>query len=165
MALGGEVDHCLGLFLLKESFHRCPVADISPHKAKAGMVHHRDQGSQVSRIGQLIQTDYLVLRVMFEPIEDEVAPDESGSAGNQQRHVCPSPWFSVLTIPQQGGSGKEKFSFTVGKTTPLDVRQKRTPPPPAHHIPPRYAPGLVPAPGCLGPRPCRRPAGRAADST
>ena len=42
---------------------------------------------QVTGISQRIKIDNLVIRMVFQPITDEIRTDESGAAGNEQLHI------------------------------------------------------------------------------
>ena len=103
MTLGGKVDDRVGPFLSQKSVHRLTVTDVPLHKAEAGMFQHRGQGGPVSRVGQPVQADHPVLRVVFDPVKDEVAPDESGSAGDQQRHAAP---LLAISSPNHTPTGR-----------------------------------------------------------
>ena len=57
MALGGKVDHNVGVLFLKELIHRGPIADIRLDEAELRIFHGLSQSLQVARIGQLVQAD------------------------------------------------------------------------------------------------------------
>ena len=82
-----EVYDDVRLLLLEELVYALSVADVELHKAEVLFVHHRSKGRKIPRIGQGIQADDSVLRVFLELVEDEVASDESGTAGHNDGHV------------------------------------------------------------------------------
>ena len=86
MTLRGEVDHNIGFLLLKELVHRLPIADIRPHKAEVGVVHHASECGEIPRIRELIQAHDAVIGIFPEHMKDEVTADKSGTAGHDDRH-------------------------------------------------------------------------------
>ena len=88
MALGGEIHHHVRVFFLKELVHALPVADVQLHEAEVGVIHDRGEGGQVARVGQLVQTHDAVVRVLAQHMEDKIASDKSGAAGNDDGHKC-----------------------------------------------------------------------------
>ena len=86
MALRCEVDHNIGVFLLKELVDGIPVTDVDLAEAEVGVLHGRFQGGQVARIGQAVHAHHPVLRVIFQQIVNEVAADKAGTAGHEVNH-------------------------------------------------------------------------------
>jgi len=70
------------MFFLEQGKHGVPVANVRLHKAEVGIVHHGLQGGQVAGVGQLIQADDAIVRVLVQHMEHEVAADETGAAGH-----------------------------------------------------------------------------------
>ena len=82
MALRREVDHDVRMLLLEQLIHRLPVADVRLHKAEIRVVHDALQGAQVSGIGQLVQTDDPIIRILPQHVENKIASNKTGSAGD-----------------------------------------------------------------------------------
>ena len=85
MALCGEIHHHVGLFFFKQPIGEVPVRNVSPHEGEARLLPDGREGLEVPRIGELVQTDDLVVR-MGQLVIDEIAPDKSGSAGDDDLH-------------------------------------------------------------------------------
>ena len=86
VALRSEIHHHVGLFLFKQLIDEVPICDISPHEGEAGLLPDGREGLQVPRIGELVQAEDLVVR-MGQLVIDEIAPDKSGSAGDDDLHT------------------------------------------------------------------------------
>ena len=54
MAIGREINHLIGLFLLEELVNCLAVGDIDFGKAEILSVHHGCQRLQIAGIGQLV---------------------------------------------------------------------------------------------------------------
>ena len=111
MALGGEVHHHVGVFLLKQVIDSLAVTDVRLHETEVGLVHDALQRGQVSGIGQLVHADNTILRVLVQHIENEVAADKPGAAGDDDGHSCSSskigdgilqPRGSLILLGQDG---------------------------------------------------------------
>ena len=86
MGFRGEIDNHFRMLFLKQGENGFPVADVRPDKAETGIVHNRFQGGQVSRIGELVQADNPVFRILVQQVKDIVGTDEAGAAGNDGGH-------------------------------------------------------------------------------
>ena len=86
MRLCGKIYDDIRLLFFKKLINALSVTDIELDKAKIRLVKNRCQGGQVSRVGQLIQADDSVLRVLFHLIENKIASDKSGPAGYDNVH-------------------------------------------------------------------------------
>ena len=82
MALGREVDHRRGP-LLGEDPGRPAVRDVAEHEGEAGVVEDVRQVLQATGIGELVEHDDPG-RGLRESEPDEVATDESGTAGDER---------------------------------------------------------------------------------
>ncbi len=84
--LGGEVDHDIDLVLAQQRLDQLAVADVAVHEGD----RFQDVGEVLAaaRVGQGVQGDHLVSRVVLTPVADEVRPDEPGGPGHQQRRHC-----------------------------------------------------------------------------
>jgi len=70
------------MLLFKEAIHRLPVADIHLHKAEIRLIHDRCQGRQISRVGQLVQTDDTIIRILLHHVKYKIRTNKSGAAGD-----------------------------------------------------------------------------------
>ena len=112
MALRREVDYNVGVFFFEQPVNRFPVADIRPDKAEAGILHHGSQSTEVSRVGQLVQAYDPVVRILFHHVENKVASNESGAAGNNDRHFALSFISGVGPgLPPPGSSAGRRGIF------------------------------------------------------
>lgn len=93
VALRREIDNDVWVLLLKEAVDGLAVADVRLDKAEIRVIHHRCKRGEVARVGQLVQTDNAVVRVFSQHVEDEVASDESGTAGY---YNCVNHMLSLL---------------------------------------------------------------------
>ena len=82
MAFRRKVDHHIRVFFLKQRVNRATIGDIPFYKGETGIFHHRFQGFQIARIGQLVQTDDLILRVLIQHIKNKVTANKAGTAGD-----------------------------------------------------------------------------------
>ena len=53
-----------------------------------GVALQRRQGFQIAGVGQLVEVDDGLVG-LGQPVEDEVAADETGTAGDEDGHACP----------------------------------------------------------------------------
>ena len=90
VALRREVHQNIGMLLLKELLHRRPVGNIGLDEAEVFMLHGLVQRRHVARIGQAVQTDNAVLRMILQLKINEIAADKAGAAGHDDRHACSS---------------------------------------------------------------------------
>ena len=65
MRLRRKIDHDIRLLLLKELFHRFPVANVGFDKAEIRLVHHARKRREIAGISELIQAHNAVLRIFF----------------------------------------------------------------------------------------------------
>src|SRR2546428_7561657 len=100
MRLGGKVDDRLNAMLPRHSVHESPIADIPVNKGVARMPLDGSQVFQIAGVAEGIKIDHL--RVFpSEEKADEVRPDESRSAGDQNPH-SPHPYsVRLFTIQRQ----------------------------------------------------------------
>ena len=81
-----EVYNHIRMLLLEELVDCFAVSDAFFYKTEIWIVHDRSQGREIAGIGQAVQTDDPVIRVFFQHVENEVASDKSGTAGNDNIH-------------------------------------------------------------------------------
>lgn len=82
VAFRGEVDDVVEMLLLEELVDRLAVADVRVDEAEIGFVENRFEGLHVAGIGQGIEADVSVLRISLDHGQQEVATDETGTAGD-----------------------------------------------------------------------------------
>ena len=80
--LGGEVDDDLDLVLAEDVFDDVEIGDVGLDERNVGAFEIRP----VSGVGQKVERDDAVVRVLPEPVVDEVRPDETGRAGDEDPH-------------------------------------------------------------------------------
>ena len=86
MALGGKVDHHVGMLLLEELVHRLPIANVRPDKTEIGLVHHVLERREIARVRELIEAHDAVIGILPEHVKDKVTADKPGPAGHDDRH-------------------------------------------------------------------------------
>ena len=86
MALGGEIHHHVRMLLLEQVIDGLAVADVRLHEAEVGPTHDAFQRGQIAGVGQLVHADDTVLRMLVQHIENEVAADKPGAAGDNDGH-------------------------------------------------------------------------------
>lgn len=55
----------------------------------------RGEISQVARVGEIVEVDAWFI-VLFQPIDDEVGPDKSGTAGNKNGHTSTASLLNLF---------------------------------------------------------------------
>lgn len=80
VAFRREVDDHIGMLLFKQLLNKAAISDVTADKAEIGRLHNRLQGGQIPGVGQLVQTDDTLLRVMVQLVKDEIAADKTGAA-------------------------------------------------------------------------------------
>ena len=86
MAFGGKIHHYIRTFLFKEAIYRLSITNICLDKAEIRVLHNGRQCGQVSRVGQLIQTDNAILGMVFQHIKDEVGANKARAASDDHGH-------------------------------------------------------------------------------
>lgn len=82
MGFRRKVHHNIRMLLFKEAIYGIPIADIHLHKAEIRLIHHRCQGRQISRVGQLVQTDDTIIRILLHHVKYKIRTNKSGAAGD-----------------------------------------------------------------------------------
>ena len=82
MALGGEVDDAVDVFVLHQLVDTLEVAYVHLDEAIIRLVLDVFQVSEVAGVGQLVEVDDLVFRIFVDEEADDVAADEAGAASN-----------------------------------------------------------------------------------
>ena len=86
-----KVDHDVRMLFLKQLVHSFAVTDICLHKAEFRVIHNRGQCGQIARIGQLVQTDDSIIRILLQHVEHKVTTNKTSTAGNNNIHDFSSP--------------------------------------------------------------------------
>ena len=85
MALGGKVHDGPHAMLGEEAFDQGLVGNVAVHEVVARIAFERAQILQVARVGEAVQVDDGLV-VIAQPVQNEVAADEAGTAGDKQGH-------------------------------------------------------------------------------
>jgi hypothetical protein len=80
MAFRREIDHGIRAMLGEQAGDQGLVADVAGHEDVVRVVPQRRQRVAVAGVGQRIEVDDA--HAVSDGLEDEVAPDETGSAGD-----------------------------------------------------------------------------------
>ena len=86
MAFGRKVEHRARTVLRQQPIDQGPVADVALHEVVAGVALQAGQVLAVAGVGELVQVDDRLVRLR-QPVEHEVAADETGTAGDKKGHV------------------------------------------------------------------------------
>ena len=81
-----KVDHNVRMFFFKQLIHRFAVTDICFHETEIRVVHNRCQCGQIACVGQLVQADDPVIRILLQHVEHKVTPNKTSAAGNNNIH-------------------------------------------------------------------------------
>ena len=79
MTFGCQVDDAVNLFVLHQLIEGIKVADIHLYKLVIELVLNVFEVGKVSGVGQLIQIDDFILRVLVYKKSNHVATDKSGT--------------------------------------------------------------------------------------
>src|SRR5450759_5259372 len=60
-----KVDNDIGMFFLKQPVDSFSITDICFNKAEVRIVHYRGKCRQIASIGQVVETNNSVLRMLF----------------------------------------------------------------------------------------------------
>ena len=84
VALRCKIHHHIRPVGVKEAEDRLPVCDVGPYKAHPGGLHGFLEGGDVAGVGETVQTQNLICRVMGQFIVNEIGPDKTGTAGHKE---------------------------------------------------------------------------------
>src|SRR5205814_8034920 len=76
----GEVHDRIDTLALENVAHQVAIANVALHEAESLVLRHRFEARQVAGVGEGIEADDLVGRMMLRPELDEIAADESGGS-------------------------------------------------------------------------------------
>ena len=100
MALRREINDHIRLFFFEDLIDPFSVADILFVEGKVGIVFYTFEVFKVARISQRIQADDLIFGMCLHGVDDVIASDESGAAGNDKFHDR-SPLLSCSFVSPQ----------------------------------------------------------------
>jgi hypothetical protein len=86
MALGREVHHRPRAVFRQQAVDQRAVPDVALHEGVPGVALQGGQVLEVARVGQGVEVDDGLIG-LAQPVQHEVAADEAGAAGDQDRHV------------------------------------------------------------------------------
>ena len=98
MCLSREVDDSVHAFCCCRDYHA--ITDVSMDEGLAWIALNISQVVWISRIGELVQADYLRSFVLGQLPANEVRPDEARSPTNEKPH----PFFTPQSYPISGSS-------------------------------------------------------------
>ena len=91
-----KVHYDIRMFFFKQLVHCFTVTDVSLHEAEIRIVHNRCQRGQIACIGQLVQTDNPVIRILLQHMEYKVTTNKTSTAGNNNIHDLFSSTLSLF---------------------------------------------------------------------
>ena len=86
MALGCEVYNYVRVLSLKDFVNTRPVAYVGLVEGKMRVLHGPGQGGHIACVCKAINTNNLILRILFQHVINEVGADESRTASNNNSH-------------------------------------------------------------------------------
>ena len=99
MRLGRKVDDAVHMLLLHEFQYAFEIADIHFHEPVVRLVFDIAKVGEVACIGELVEIDYPVVRILVHKEPHDVRADESGSAGDNDAsfHILSS--VPIVSVP------------------------------------------------------------------
>ena len=91
MALGREVDDAADVVLGEQALDELLVADIALHEGVVGHTFTLGYVGKVAGVGELIEVDDMIFRILFAEVRNKVRAYESGTAGNEYGFHMLSP--------------------------------------------------------------------------
>ena len=82
MAFGGKVHHGARAVFGQQPVDQRAIADLSVHEHMPRIAPQPVEVVQVARVGERVEVDHR-LAAAREPIQDEIAADEAGAAGDE----------------------------------------------------------------------------------
>ena len=82
MALSSKMDDAVHMLVLHQLQHTLKVANVHADKLVVGLVLDILQVGEVAGIGQLVEINDFILRILVDKEPDNMAADESGTAGD-----------------------------------------------------------------------------------
>ena len=82
VAFGSQMDNAVHMVLPEEFAHLVEIANVRFDESVIRLVFDVFQVGQVSGVGQLVQIDNVVVRILVDEEAYDMAADETGSSGN-----------------------------------------------------------------------------------
>ena len=88
MGFRREVDHPVHMLLQHEGKHPLEVADVHFDEPVVGPVFNVLEIREIARIGEFVQVDDPVVRILVHEQPHDMAADEAGAAGNEDGSIA-----------------------------------------------------------------------------
>ncbi len=98
MAFRREIYDHIRMLLLKEPVDSLPVCDALLHKTEISVIHDRCQSGEIACIGQAVQADDPVVRILVQHMENKVASDKACTAGDDDRCLFHMIFLSKCSV-------------------------------------------------------------------
>ena len=98
VGFGGKVDDSVDLLLLHKGQHGLEIAYVRFNETVVGLLLYILEIRKVTCIGQLVDVDYLIFRILVHEQAHDVAADESSSSGNNYSLVV---HYQSCIVPQR----------------------------------------------------------------
>ena len=109
MRFSGEIDDRARLVLGEQRADPREIADVAMHEDVARIAREAREVLKVARIGELVEVDDRLVGLR-QPVENEVATDETGAAGDENGHDA----FLCMKTPLS--------RFCVASAIPITMR-------------------------------------------
>ena len=83
MAFRGKVHDAPDVVFREQALHQFLVADVALHEGVVGHPLAFLQIVEIARVGELVEIDDAVVRILCAEVRNEIGTDEAGAAGNQ----------------------------------------------------------------------------------
>ena len=88
MALGSEVDDAVDVLVLHQFVHAVEVTNVHADELVVRLIFDILEIGEVAGVGQLVEVDNPVLRVLVDKQPYHMASDESGTSGDDDVHIA-----------------------------------------------------------------------------
>src|SRR5262249_27095575 len=105
VALGGEVDHCVGPMSSEDEVDGGAIGDVASLERIARKALDGSQARQVGGVTELVHVDELVLRKLRHEIYEQVRSNETCAARNENLHTA-VPRGALTPAPLPEGEGR-----------------------------------------------------------
>ena len=128
MRLGGKIHDQVNAFRLTGGSNECLITDVTHHQLQPWGVPEVSQIFFAARVGELVVNHDSALRVLREPVTNEVAADKAAAAGDEKglrRNGCHrSSKFKAMTA--FSGSSPRCFAASAAARTARNSVRKRS---------------------------------------
>src|SRR5690348_864398 len=91
MTFGGHVHDRVNA---ADRVHNCRVADVLANEVEPGIVERALEISEIAGVGELVQDDKFVIRVLAQDVMREIGADKPRATGEEDLHLIYRPPFS-----------------------------------------------------------------------